>query len=308
MIIRRYFAREVYSTMVGVTLVLVFVFLVNQIIHWLDKAAVGKLAAGLLFHLIALEIPYLVGLLLPLGLYIGILVSYSRFYAENEMTVLFASGMSRWRLTQITLLISAAVFLIVLVLMLWVNPLIAARKNTVISSSSSNSVLATILPGRFQAAPSGRQVFYIDHVDKDRFRAKDIFVAQQPGEDSHWIIVSAKTGDQYIDPKTHDLFIVAKNGYRYQGIPGHKDFQVVKFDQYGVKVASLAREYKATAKDDQALSTWEIIQGMGEKIDYLAEFEWRLSLPVSVILLSILAMLPVVILFMPILFLFRKIW
>jgi lipopolysaccharide export system permease protein len=44
------------------------------------------------------RLPGFLQLILPLGLFLGILLAYGRLYLESEMTVLSATGMSQQRL------------------------------------------------------------------------------------------------------------------------------------------------------------------------------------------------------------------
>ena len=44
------------------------------------------------------RLPGFLQLILPLGLFLGILLAYGRLYLESEMTVLSATGMSQRRL------------------------------------------------------------------------------------------------------------------------------------------------------------------------------------------------------------------
>ena len=66
MIIFRYFAKEVYVTVFSVTLVLVFIFLADQVARYLGRAASGDIPLSVVLGLISIELPYLLGLLLPL--------------------------------------------------------------------------------------------------------------------------------------------------------------------------------------------------------------------------------------------------
>jgi lipopolysaccharide export system permease protein len=288
-LIFRYLAREVYASLSAVTLVMVFVFLANQAIRWLSDAAAGNLATNTLLQLLALQLPYLLGLLLPLGLYLGVLITYSRLYAENEMTVLFSSGMSRLQLTKITLIIATLIFALVSVLMLLVNPVIASEKNTLLESTSTSAFISSIVPGSFQETPSHDGVIYVKNLSHDKEEAQHIFIAQSSKDEKHpnsWMILSAKEGGQTDADNDDDSFVVAKEGYRYQGTPGENDFQVIKFDHYGLKVDDLVGVN--VHKDTNAIPTLALIKNSENDPSYVSELQWRFSLPLSVYVLAIL--------------------
>jgi len=76
---------------------------VIRFVRYLAEAAAGKLDAGVLLTLMGLRLPSFLELILPLGMFIGILLAYGRMYVDSEMTVLQACGMSESRLVGYTL-------------------------------------------------------------------------------------------------------------------------------------------------------------------------------------------------------------
>src|SRR5688572_30488004 len=90
MIIFRYLSREISLTFLAVTLVLLLIFLSNQFVHYLGTAAVGKLSSKILWEMMLIEIPRLLGLLMPLCFFLAILLAYGRLYVDGEMGALLA--------------------------------------------------------------------------------------------------------------------------------------------------------------------------------------------------------------------------
>lgn len=303
MIISRYFAKQVYATVFAVTLVLVLIFLVNQSIRFLTQAATGHLAAGAVLDLILLELPYLLGLLLPLGLYLGVLIAYSRLYADQEMTVLFAAGMSRWQLLKTTLLISSLVFVVVCLLMFFLNPFLAQKKNKIMASTAATNLVAALVPGTFKISQNGQRVIYVGSVSRDHKTAKNLFVADAPdpasanskhhlqeGQAEGWVITSSQRGYQRNEGKNKDLFIIAEDGYRYQGTPGQQDFEVTKYKQYGVELPK-EEDNNFISQDSDAISSWQLLKNPENSLRAKVEWQWRMALPISSVLLAILAQL-----------------
>lgn len=289
MIISRYLTKEILLTLMAVTTVLLLLFLSNQLVHYLSFAASGKIAANILFELMGLEVPYLLSLLLPLGLYLGIILAYGRLYADSEMNVLHACGVSVNRLIMMTSLFAFCVSLVVLVLMLWVNPYIASQKDQLIRSNlAENNLLNTLMPGRFQVSNDGKRVIYVEKISNDRKQAQNIFIADQKGGSpvSAWVVVSAAKGYQKIDPANHGRFVVGEEGYRYEGRPGENDYKIIRFEKYTVRIPEaikLAKRQQNEAASNGVL--WENYQN-AEKA---AELQWRFSIPLSGFILGLLA-------------------
>src|SRR3546814_5551804 len=67
----------------------------GRFIKYLAQAASGALDPGSLFLIMGFRLPGFLQLILPLGLFLGILLAYGRLYLDSEMTVLSATGMSQ---------------------------------------------------------------------------------------------------------------------------------------------------------------------------------------------------------------------
>lgn len=290
MIISRYLHREVCAALLAITTILLLIFLSNQFIRYLSDAAAGKMAVMTMLHLMSLEIPRLLGMLLPLGLFLGILLAYGRLYTDSEMTVLAACGMSRARLVRLTLPVIFGVMIIVALLTLWVSPAIQSHRNVLLAEKSAGVSLQTMLPGRFQESADGRRIFYMERVSVDRQKMHNIFIAElakteNPAISHIWNVLSAENGYQYVDPTTGANFIVTVNGHHYAGIPGNKDFHIIDYEKYWVRTRARTAHISSDEDAMSSLALWQ----ENENKRKAAELQWRLSMPVSALLLALLA-------------------
>src|SRR3990167_4771708 len=292
MIVFRYLTKEVFTTLISVTFVLLFIFISNQFVRYLGDAAAGKLIGTVLFRLMILQIPYLLGLLLPLGLFLGILLSFGRFYADNEMTTLVSGGLSIKQLVWMTFKISALLALLVSFLTLWLGPRLLLYRDQIMSESDNASVLQTLRPGRFQATNGGQQVYYVETISRNRKQLQNIFIAQSAkktdeNEPSAWTIVAATGGYQFKQKQTQDQFLVATDGFRYQGTPGAFDYHIANFKKYGVRI--LEHQIFPHA-ETETLNISQLWQQISKKNSLAySELEWRLAMPIATLLLGLLA-------------------
>ncbi len=178
-----------------------------------------------------LQVPHMLGLLLPLGMFVGMLLVYGRMYVDSEMTVLSACGMSTKKLTAYTMGIASIVLIIVALLNLYLSPKILGGKDRLYEFARSASIVDTIVPGRFQKVSGGKQVYYVEEVSRDRHTVNNVFIAQRAAKDdkpSHdWNVLSARHG--YVKEDNHDRYFVLEDGTQYFGIPGERDYRIVKF-------------------------------------------------------------------------------
>jgi len=273
--------------MIAVTLVLLLIFLSNQLVRYLSYAAAGKIAASFVMQMLGFEIPYLLALLLPLGFYLGIILAYGRLYAESEMSVLHACGFSVGRLLSVTCILGVTISVLVLGLMLWVNPYISDQKSKGIAK---DTILSTLRAGRFQVLHEGHSVIYVESISRDRTQAKNLFIAQQSAKkndnNSPWSVVSASRAYQEIEPITQQKFIVANGGYRYDGTPGLNDYKIIQFKKYALRLPSAPLH--TAHQEQEAIPTATLWQGY-QNPELAAELQWRLSMPISVFVLMVLA-------------------
>ena len=291
MIIFRYIAKEVYSTLLASTVVLLLLVTSNQVVHYLTQAAAGVMPLYTVLHIVSLQMPLLLGLLLPLGLYLGILMTYSRLYSDREMIVLFSCGLSKAQLISMTLIFSALLAVIVGVLTLWFQPTMESYKQKILLDAATASPLERITPDQFFPLKEGGLVLYAQGLSRDHRRLQDIFVARKSNQTTDassqaWDIVVANNGHQMIDPTTRDRFLVLEDGARYVGIPGAADFQIVQYKNYGVRIQKNAIPASNRPDTMRTIDLWKNQHGHPK---LHAELQWRLALPISVLILSLLA-------------------
>ena len=114
----RYLTVDVITHTLAVSLVLFLVVFTGRFIKYLAEAAIGDLSAGILLPVMLYKLPAFFELILPLGFYIGLLLSFGRLYADSEMVIFRASGTSQAQLFRhvapATLAVTAAVAVIAL--------------------------------------------------------------------------------------------------------------------------------------------------------------------------------------------------
>ena len=106
--ILRYLTRDILLHTVAVSFVLFLVVFAGRFIRYLAEAAVGSLTGDVLLPIMLFKLPGFFEMILPLGLFIGILLSLGRLYAESEMVVLRACGVGPGKLAAFVMVPTAA--------------------------------------------------------------------------------------------------------------------------------------------------------------------------------------------------------
>lgn len=293
MIISRYLVKEVCYALLAVTFVLLLIFLSNQLVRFLSYAASGKIAANVLLQIMGFEISFLLALLLPLGLYLGIISTYGRLYADNELRAMQAAGLGTQKLVQLMAILALIVMVVVMALTLWINPYIASVKDKLVAQGvAAGNVINNLMPGRFQLNSDENRVFYVESIARNHREARNLFVAEQKkatpdGTGNAWIVLSAAEGYQMTDPVSKDKFVVAVDGYRYEGTPGQNAYKIIQFKKYAVRLPDQTMEMQHQAQE--MIPTAVLWQHYFENPRNAAELQWRISMPLSAFLLALLA-------------------
>lgn len=294
MIIFRYITKEILVTLFVTTLLLLVLFITNQSVQFLQRAATGQIPATEILQLIALQIPLLLGYLLPLSLYLGVLLALGRLYLESEMTVLSACGVSRAQLTGIVFCVALFIAAITALLMAVVVPRAQGDINEIIHDAAVSTSVGQILPGRFmifgKKGETDPVVFYAKSVKEHAvlhtvFMAKKTVNANNP-DDSKWGILVAQSAYEKTIPNHSGRYLIFDSGYRYSGIPGESNYHVLQFNRYGMQLKFQGVPTRNAAQYYSLSKLWKL---KSRNIKVAAELQWRLAMPIAAIIFALIA-------------------
>lgn len=288
MIIYRYLAREVLTTMIGASLIILLITLSTRFVGYLADAAAGELDGAVLLTLMVYRLPAYFELILPLGLFLGILMAYGRLYIDSEMSVLHACGMSQKQLVIYTLCTAIIVAIIVGFFSLYLSPKGVNATESLLAEQRSRTDFETLKPMRFHQQSGGQSVSYAQSISEDKEQLQRVFMATSLSDNFHApIVLTAQSGETIVDPQTGIKYLYLKNGRRYQGVPGSAMYEVVSFDSYSqILPKPDFSEVRAKNKTD-AMSTSALLAD--DSMQAKAALQWRLSLPFLVLVVALLA-------------------
>jgi lipopolysaccharide export system permease protein len=283
-IIDRYVSRELLLTWLAVTLVLMLILMSSTLARLLGKAAEGAMPSDAVLPLLGITgLRYFI-LLIPLSLYLGVLLCFSRLYKDNEMAALAACGVGMKRLYRPLLMIVAPVSLLILVLTLYVMPWVSQQTQVMKTEMGNRSELTGLVAGRFNQSQSSDAIMFLEHQSDDGRKMENVFIHQN--HQTRQSIETAAMAESYKD-KNGRKFIVFVNGQNYEGQPGQSNYRITQYEKHGIYVPeSDLAAMPVTRKE--ALSTAEIWRS--DSPAHQAEFQWRLSIPVSALLMAVLAL------------------
>jgi lipopolysaccharide export system permease protein len=277
----RYLLREVTWTFVAVTTVLLVVLLSNQFARVLGQAAQNDFPGSIVLTLIGLTTLQQLTVLVPIGLFLGIVLALGRLYHESEMTAMTACGVGPLNVYKPIALLGVVVAALLAVLSYRYVPYAWQRATDLRVAALRAAQFGALEPGRFRTLAGGDAVFYAERVDESG-ELYNVFVQRNVGDVIE--IALAEKAVQRGAGQPEQLFILY-NGRRYEGVPGQPNWRIVEFREHGIPVrlpdTKVARS-KAEVKDTAAL------MGSKEPGDR-AELAWRTAVPVMALVLMVLA-------------------
>lgn len=284
MILERYLVKEIFQTFIAVMLVLTLIVIGRYLALYLAWAAEGFISGAIVMRMLLLRLVGVLNIILPVGYFISVLLAFGRLYKDNEMTAFAAAAISQARIVRIVFVLSTAVAVLVAGITMYLSPWADARQYRLQERAKTEAEIDSVMAGHFnQISSKDDAVFYTERLSDDRKSMQQIFV--QSYQDGLIDIFSARTGHQYIDRETGDRYLVLVDGYRYQGWPGDANFSIQHYKKTAIRIEK--RVIKEQNYSTATLPTSELWGS--KKLEHQAELQWRLAMPLSVLLLSVLA-------------------
>ena len=284
MIVFRYIFKETLKTQLSILLILLLIFTSQQFIRILSKAADGSVPSSLIGQLMLLNIPYMGLLLLPISLFIAILFAHGRLYADSEMTVLRSVGVGPSYIMRVTLLLAALTTVLATVNTMWLAPMAREKQAQLLDEAKSDPLSVPLESGKFLSLDDGKFVAYVEDVQKDARDLQHIFVLQRNPDPKQAAVIVATEGHLTTDAQGVQ-WVTLTNGRRYAGTPPGTEFSISDFQEYR---AQLQRKDIEPSNRKATSAPSERLAASSDKKD-IAEFQWRIALPLSIPVLTLIA-------------------
>ena len=283
MIARRYLIREILQSFFAVFAVLLIVATAVTFVGLLAEMSTSVFSSGFIFQLIALKLIGKLAVLLPASLYLAIMLTLGKLYSDSEIVAMWAGGIGPRDINVAVLWLLLAFAAVTAVISLYLSPEALATRNTVLARAQAEAQISSILPGRFLEFSGGDLVAYTERLSNDKREMENVFAKLAYGDTENLLIASRArfSGTE----ESLGRYIVLEDGYRYSGTPGSVDYTVYKFAKHSFRIDRDRPE--SVVNKSNAVSTAELVRIAYPA--YLAELQWRISQPISLVLLGMLA-------------------
>lgn len=274
--------REFTSTGLFVFAILLGIVVFTQLVRLLGDSVSGVLAVDGVLALLGFNALNYLPVLLSLSLFLSVLLTLTRSYRDSEMVVWFCSGIGLTRWMRPVLGYALPVVGVIALLSLVLSPWALSKADEFKRRLDSRDEVSAATPGMFRESKHADRVFFIENVNMGSNRVGNIFV--QSNQHGKIGTMMARQGLQETAPNG-DRFLVLLNGTRFEGVPGQLDFRIVDFERYAMRIEEV--EAKRGYVWPKTLSTSHLIQNRSSW--NMAELEWRLGLPISALIMVLMA-------------------
>ena len=282
MIFQRSLLREFAATGTATFIVLLAITITTQLIRFLGYAARGNISSDAVLTFLGFASLRYLAILLSLTLFVSVLLTLTRSYRDSEMVVWFTSGQGLTAWIRPVLIYALPLVFVIAVLSLLLSPWSMAKTDEFRHQLESQDDVAAISPGVFKESRHEERVFFVEKLSTNLTTVANIFVHSD--EDGEIGTTVAKQGYQETAPNG-DRFLVLLKGRRYIGPPGSAEYRVIQFEKYGLRIeANEAKVYQPSVKSRPTTELFE-----EKTAEARAELVWRLGLPLSALVLSLLA-------------------
>ncbi len=284
MIVYRYIFKETFLTLLGVTAVMVLIFSSHRFVRYLADVATGLLPGDIIFTLIGLKVISQAMVVLPISFYLAVLLCMGRLYKDSEMVAMASCGIGPTRVLKGIFIIAPAVAILVGFISLYAGPWAQDMNDKIRNKAEQTSELSSLAAGQFTEFNNGRMIIYMEDLSNDQKRMKNVFVQSRSSDVP--TVLSSDSANRYTDPESGNQYMVMQNGYRYEGSAGKPDFKIIKFAKHAVIIKK--KKLVQGVQDIEAMSTADLWASTNKR--EAAELQWRISMPLSVLLLALMAL------------------
>ncbi|GAB6271449.1 MAG: LPS export ABC transporter permease LptF [Smithella sp.] len=296
-IINRYIFREIAIPFIIILFVLTFVLLMGKILQIMDLMVNKGIRALDIGHLIVLIMPNFMLFTIPVALLVAILIAMGRLSADNEITVLKASGVSLIQLYYPVAVASLLAFVAAMVIGYFLVPQSNFATKRLLFELASQNASIGIKEKVFNADFKGL-LLYADKIPADGEYMEGVLILDNRimGKTN---TILAKKAFLVADPKLMIVKLRLENGSIHTVSSDLKSYRKVDFKSYDINLdlsttlASVTDEHKSSTD----MTMTELLARMkntelGDAVvrELAIEVHKKFSIPLSCIFFGLLAL------------------
>ncbi len=287
-IISRYLLRNLSVYLFSITFIIGLLVFGNQFVLTTQESIAYGIPIKELMPLVGFNMLRDIPIILTLSLFLAIIITISQLYKNSEAVVMNSIGLGEKNFINSFQPIIFLTFIIIFYLTLFAVPWAKEQKSLAEDQTVNASEFSFITEGKFESFKNGEIVFYASEsktteTDGEQ-NMEEIFIYALDNDNP--VIVLASEAVKYTNSSSASVYLRLKDGIRYEGLPSSENINILNFEQYDLEIISGEVKKSITNFSEiEEKKTIELLKEGGPLAN--AELQWRLSQPISVLILSV---------------------
>ena len=291
-IISRYLLKNLVVIFLGILVIISLIIFGNQFVMTAQKSVEHGIPLGELMPIVGFNMLRDLPIILSLSFFLSIIISISQLYRSSEAIVMNSVGIGDKRFINLIKPLAIVIFLLIFILSMYAVPWAKNQKSFTEDVTVNASDFSFITEGKFESFKNGEIVFYasdsssISNSGEQNMEEIFIYVSNKDSP----IVVLASKATKYTDSKNESIYLRLEDGLRYEGLPGDENVNILNFDKYDLEIVSgeVQKSLSNFSEIEEKTSIDLFLEG---GLLANAEIQWRLSQPISILILSIIGVL-----------------
>ena len=291
-IISKYLLKNLIVILIAIFLIISLIIFGNQFVMTAQKSVEHGIPLIELMPIVGFNMLRDLPIILSLSFFLSIIISISQLYRNSEAVVMNSFGIGDRNFMNLIKPLSIVIFLFIFSLSMYAVPWAKNQKSLTEDVTVNASDFSFITEGKFESFKNGEIVFYasdsssISNSGEQNMEEIFIYVSNKDSP----IVVLASKATKYTDSKNESIYLRLKDGLRYEGLPGDENVNILNFDKYDLEIVSgeVQKSLSNFSEIEEKTSIDLFLEG---GVLANAEIQWRLSQPISILILSIIGVL-----------------
>lgn len=270
--------------------------LLEQMLRLFDFVLAEQGPVDVVWRMLANLVPHYLGLALPLGTFLGIMLAFRNLSLSSELDALNSSGASFGRLMRPVYLLILFLMILDFLLVSYIQPYARYKYREIRFDVTSGALGIKIPAGEFITI-SDNVTIRLGEIDSQSRDARDIFLERRSDDGSRTAITAAY-GAISTTPEITTLLLKLKQGRQVIIDPLGERIQSLDFDSFDLEVdLPIIGVFRDRGGDEREATIDEILYLLQTETpqtsplyyDYRAGLHWRIIHPLTFFVMPILA-------------------
>jgi lipopolysaccharide export system permease protein len=295
-LIDRYILRTVITPLLLALSIAGMLLLLEHMLRLFDFVLAEQGPVDVVWQMLANLVPHYLGLALPLGTFLGIMLAFRNLSLSSELDALSSSGASFGRLLRPIYVLVLFIMVLDFLLVSYIQPYSRYEYSQIRFNVTSGALGIKVPAGEFVDI-SDQITIRLGAINKDTRDAENIFLERR-GLDGGRTAITARYGAISTTPDIRTLLLKLKQGRQVIIDPLGEQIEALNFDSFDLEIDLPAiGVFRERGGDEREATFDEIVSFLRQETrassplydEYRAGLHWRIIHPLSFLIMPILA-------------------